>query len=502
MTVSLRSGSAVVFVGLIVIAGLAGCHSGAERAGGAAVSAVAPGGGGVCSEAVGLLGDLDGNGQPGVADAIGILRMVVGLQAADPIADVDGSGAVGIGDAIALLRCVVGLDGWPVGVASEPIGPEGGTTTTVDGAATLQFPAGSLAAETDIAIYAQAVYPVGARLVPGTIYELAPDGTAFTEATLSIRYDRRSLPAGTDESTLALARVVDGAWAIVPGSAVDQGAQTVSGAITGFSTWGIVIDAPPQVQVVSFLDEEGDIWSVNSDGTGLQRQIDFSSEGDEVRGFDWRPDGQRIAYGTWGGVWTCDPDGAGAAQVSELGGYPRWSPDGARIAIEHNGAISIINADGSGLHQIYNPSAPPFIWAEDHNWSTDGTLIGFSDDNGGVWVLPANGSAAARKVLDDAHYPAWSPDGQWIAFNLEGIRLMPGQLPPPGVIPQQTILTTAPEGGQDDQPAWSPAGDMLAFERIGEGGDWSSAVMVVNADGSGLHKVANGSRPDWRPNGL
>ncbi len=497
MTATARSGSAVVPIALIAISGLVGCHSGAERAGRAALSAIPPGAGGVRSEAVGLLGDLDGNGQPGVADAIGILRMVVGLQASDPIADVDGSGGVGVGDAIALLRCVVGLDAWPVGIASEPIGPEGGTAATTDGAATLEFPAGSLATETQIAIYAQSTYPADARLVPRTIHELAPDGTTFTGATLSIRYDRGSLPAGTDESTLALARVVDGAWTVVPGSVVDQDAQTVSAAISGFSTWGIIIDAPPQVQVVSFLDQEGDIWSVNSDGTSLQRQIDFGAEDEEVRGFDWRPDGQMIAYGTWGGVWVCDPDGANALQVSDIGGYPRWSPDGAQIAINHSGAISIINADGSGVRQI----APPSIWAEEHDWSTDGTLIGCSDDFGGVWVLPVDASTAARRVLEDGHAPTWSPDGQWIAFALEGIRLMPGQLPPPSVIPQQTILTTAPEGGQDDQPAWSPAGDMLAFERIGEGGDWSAAVMVVNADGTGLHKVANGSQPDWRPNG-
>ena len=65
--------------------------------------------------ASGLLGDLDGDGAPGVTDAIAILRIVVGLDADNVCADANGDGTTGVGDAIKLLRCVVGFDTWPIG---------------------------------------------------------------------------------------------------------------------------------------------------------------------------------------------------------------------------------------------------------------------------------------------------------------------------------------------------------------------------------------------------
>ena len=61
-----------------------------------------------------LIGDLDGDGRPGVADAIAILRIVVGLQPSTATADATCDGAVSVADAIALLRCVVGLASWPI----------------------------------------------------------------------------------------------------------------------------------------------------------------------------------------------------------------------------------------------------------------------------------------------------------------------------------------------------------------------------------------------------
>lgn len=60
-------------------------------------------------------GDVNGDGLPGVGDAIGILRVVVGLNPASRVADADGDGVTGVNDAIRVLRCVVGLDDWPLG---------------------------------------------------------------------------------------------------------------------------------------------------------------------------------------------------------------------------------------------------------------------------------------------------------------------------------------------------------------------------------------------------
>ncbi len=68
-----------------------------------------------------FLGDMDGDGLPGVNDAIAILRIVVGLDADNPIADVNRNGAADIGDAIMVLRCVVGFDdcAWPYILGDE-----------------------------------------------------------------------------------------------------------------------------------------------------------------------------------------------------------------------------------------------------------------------------------------------------------------------------------------------------------------------------------------------
>ncbi len=88
----------------------------------------------------GLRGDLNGSGTPDVADAIGILRIVVGLDANNPLADCDGNGTVGVADAIMLLRCVVGLDDWPIDGEDPVLGDE---MTGPDGQTLVWVPAGS-----------------------------------------------------------------------------------------------------------------------------------------------------------------------------------------------------------------------------------------------------------------------------------------------------------------------------------------------------------------------
>ena len=70
---------------------------------------------GTAQVASGLLGDMDGDGNATVGDAIRILRIVVGLDPDDECADANENGSTDVGDAIKVLRCVVGLDDWPLG---------------------------------------------------------------------------------------------------------------------------------------------------------------------------------------------------------------------------------------------------------------------------------------------------------------------------------------------------------------------------------------------------
>ncbi len=68
------------------------------------------------------LGDMDGDGTPSVGDAIKILRIVVGLDPANPCADANQNGGTDVGDAIMVLRIVVGLDDWPIGYCNPLTG--------------------------------------------------------------------------------------------------------------------------------------------------------------------------------------------------------------------------------------------------------------------------------------------------------------------------------------------------------------------------------------------
>ena len=235
MRESRRPCIALSLIAFVFVAGIVGCHSGA------------PGGDGPPAEAAavllqaGLRGDLNGSGTADVADGIGILRIVVGLDPENALADCTFDGLTGVADAIALLRCVVGLDPWPIGGGAEMVGPEGGTVATVDGKVTLDVPAGAVQSELEIAASPEVTYPADDDLVPGTCYEFSPDGTQFAQAAqLTICYDDIDIPEPVGESTLALHRAVGDTWEPVAGSVVDPKANTVSAPIDGFSVYAVL----------------------------------------------------------------------------------------------------------------------------------------------------------------------------------------------------------------------------------------------------------------------
>ena len=201
----------------------------------------------------------------------------------------------------------------------------------------------------------------------------------------------------------------------------------------------------------------GELFVMNADGTGV-RKLTHPPSGTEDINADWSPDGSRIVF----------------ARAPSAGAHSMW----------------VVKPDGTGLRRL-TPPCPP-------------------------------GAGIPQCAADDG-WPVWSPDGKHLAFQR-----LSGPLRPKGAtvdtarrIYKDELLVTDANGrhprtlvwfgpwrGDPQIPSWSPDGKQLVFlEKSDNGGNCvCRALYIVNADGSGLHRltppsVAPGDKIDWSPDG-
>jgi TolB protein len=247
------------------------------------------------------------------------------------------------------------------------------------------------------------------------------------------------------------------------------------------------------------------IYVMDADGAN-QRQV--TSGFDRADGAAWSPDGRRIAFvgsrdGKSAQIHVMNADGSGQTQVTnETPGVPTnrlvWSPDGAQIAFARNYRIHVINADGSAKRSVgWSGSLDTF------DWSPDGTKFVFSglssdaDRQFGLFVIGADGSGVTRLTSGRHDNPAWSSDGQRIAFN------RPNQLGQGAEIyvmnadgSGATAITPGKYARM--QPVWSPDDQKIAFHMNPLTNNID--IYVMNADGSGEARLTSDPGADIRPN--
>ena len=230
-----------------------------------------------------------------------------------------------------------------------------------------------------------------------------------------------------------------------------------------------------------------DLYSLPIEG-GDPRRLTFDNR--KINGLTWSPGGNALLFtstrsGTYR-VWEVDPDG-GVPRLVSLGTedvqQPSSAPDVGYIVYEqwmHRAQLRRIGLDDRAETEAAD-NARSTRWDANPAWSPDGDRIAFTSNRGGpqgIWVSERDGGSALKVAeLAGAYvdHPAWSPDGEAIAFDAspDG-RTAIYVVAADGGVPQR--LTHG--SGDSRNPAWSKDGEWLYFESNASG-TWQVHAQAV-----------------------
>jgi TolB protein len=272
-------------------------------------------------------------------------------------------------------------------------------------------------------------------------------------------------------------------------------------------------EAPDELVYVAGSGKAARAYVVRVDGTGAHR---LTSSRFPESDLEYSHDGKRIVFSSIRGsnqdVYVMNADGTGVRRLTthpQSDFQPTWSPDGKRISFvslrSGNFKVYVMNDDGTAQRLLTR--TPKWVGDSSPSWSPDGRWIAFSssrlkDGNPEIFKMRPDGSQVTRltftdtsgEVSPDDGFPSWSPDGASIVFSssrangqhdlwimrADGKRLR--------------RLTNTPRF-DDWKASFSHDGRRIVFEGLGRRvGD----IYVVNADGTGLRRIARGGAPVWR----
>jgi TolB protein len=365
----------------------------------------------------------------------------------------------------------------------------------------------------------QSFYPVKVPSQPGDLN--APSWASAPASAYMVAYGNMSA-TGTSLAVSGFLSDVTNASSPPALSKIYRGAATDADArrlahqfaddIVSLLGGGLPGIAQTQIAYVSARGGNKEIWLMDYDGANTHQLTSLKTVSLTPR---WSPDATRIAF-------TCFVPyrGVTSGQIciyslasNHLISFPRfpgtneapaWSPDGSKLAFMGglSGDPQIYTADANGGHMQRITDTVGVSTSPTWNPKT-GQQIVFVSDRGGnpiLYMANSDGSNVQKIDLPDKGYvidPAWSPNGQLLAFSWRrpdgnyDIYVM-------DIVTHQLVELTR-DAGRNERPSWAPDGRHIVFESTRTGSD---QIWSMLADGSMPHQLTFqgvNSSPNWSP---
>lgn len=182
---------------------------------------------------------------------------------------------------------------------------------------------------------------------------------------------------------------------------------------------------------------------------------------------------------------------------------PAWAPN-RRIVFSASVCDEcyprLFHVDGRGINEVLIDTSAKRLFYP--TWAPGGDRLAAVALGRGIYSISLRQRAARRLTSgrsDEA--PAWSPKGNWIAFDKQVSGSNYDLFAVNAVTRRVKRLTRGPSA--EINPGWSPDGSRIVFAHQQANGKW--AIFTMKADGSGRRRVTpsglSAQEPAWAPDG-